>query len=270
MNLVRRVGRAPERQVLFYHSSDENLDTDSTQGMRTPMPARFQPNIDDYEANFGGHHTQSQRLHYRSNNENYEANFAQDSQPYGGHHTQSKHSTQHDTPSTNDLDADQYDNGGHHHDDPLPSSSSATRKRNAPLEPTTDVLTMQVVKKVKTESGGGSKVKARDFEGLVQAVLDVSYHHFRCRVCTERPYLDRIEEQEFATTAWTKGCRMKGVSIAFDEDMFKLVRDFFPSIHILMDASRLLLDCPKSGGRSKPKFACIVRVASSWRALPIL
>jgi hypothetical protein len=129
---------------------------------------------------------------------------------------------------------------------------------------------MQVVKKVKTESGGGSKVKARDFEGLVQAVLDVAYHHFRCRVCTERPYLDRIEEQEFATTAWTKGCRMKGVSIAFDEDMFKLVSDCSPFLHLLMDAFRLLPECLKSGGRSKQKFACIARVATSWRARLIL
>ena len=58
---------------------------------------------------------------------------------------------------------------------------------------------------------------------MFQGILADAQGHFRSMATTIAGFPDAVQSQEFATDAWRKSCKNKGVVIEFEEEFCRLV-----------------------------------------------
>ena len=101
-------------------------------------------------------------------------------------------------------------------------SSLGKRKSPSATQPSPD--NVRVIKTVKSEpSGTRNRLIARDLPSMFQGILADAQGHFRSMASTFAGFPDAVKAQEFATDAWHKSCKNKGVVIEFEEEFCRLV-----------------------------------------------
>jgi hypothetical protein len=101
-------------------------------------------------------------------------------------------------------------------------SSLGKRKSPSATQPSADNI--RVIKTVKSEpSGTRNRLIARDLPSMFQAILADAQGHFRSMASTFAGFPNAVTAQEFATDAWHKSCKTKGVVIEFEEEFCRLV-----------------------------------------------
>ena len=101
-------------------------------------------------------------------------------------------------------------------------SSLGKRKSPSATPPSADNI--RVIKTIKSEpSGTRNRLIARDLPTMFQGILADAQGHFRSMASTFAGFPDAVMAQEFATDAWHKLCKSKGVVIEFEEEFCRLV-----------------------------------------------
>lgn len=107
-----------------------------------------------------------------------------------------------------------------------PAEPLSLRKRKSPpaTQPSALADNIRLIKTVKTEpSGTRNRLIARDLPSMFQAILTDAQGHFRSMATTFAGFPDAVQSQEFATDAWHKSCKSKGVVIEFEEEFCRLI-----------------------------------------------
>lgn len=101
-------------------------------------------------------------------------------------------------------------------------ASLGKRKSPSATQPSADNI--RIIKTIKSEpSGTRNRLIAKDLPSMFQGILADAQGHFRSMASTFSGFPDAMMAQEFATDAWHKSCKNKGVAIEFEEEFCRLV-----------------------------------------------
>ncbi|KZT21733.1 hypothetical protein NEOLEDRAFT_1072839 [Neolentinus lepideus HHB14362 ss-1] len=97
------------------------------------------------------------------------------------------------------------------------------KTRKATAHTTTATTHLTKTRKMGGGTGSRGRIRVSEFGPMLRSLIMLAQHLYRCKVMTEWPYPNDVEEQGMAMEAWTAACKVKNVHMEFDEDILKLI-----------------------------------------------
>ncbi|EPQ49844.1 hypothetical protein GLOTRDRAFT_51519 [Gloeophyllum trabeum ATCC 11539] len=95
--------------------------------------------------------------------------------------------------------------------------------RGAPAQTTSATTRLTKTRKLTGSAGSRGRIGLSQFGPVLRSVISLAQYIYRCKIMTEWPYPNDVEEQGMAMEAWTAACKAKNLHVEFDEDALKLI-----------------------------------------------